>query len=79
MTGVQTCALPILSSNTVGQMIYSMEGHNYYIAFEKLSIENWVLVVITPASMIAEELNLSLIHISNNSIKEIRNKIATIY
>ncbi len=47
----------ILSSNTVGQMIYSMEGHNYYIAFEKLSIENWVLVVITPASMIAEELN----------------------
>lgn len=47
----------ILSNNTVGQMIYSMKEHNYYIAFEKLNIENWILVVITPASMIAEELN----------------------
>ena len=47
----------ILSNDTVGQMIYSMKGHNYYIAFEKLDIENWILVVITPSSMIAEELN----------------------
>ncbi len=46
-----------LSNNTVGKMIYSINGHDYYLTFEKLDIENWILVVITPASMIAEELN----------------------
>lgn len=43
-----------------GQNIYKVEGKNYYIAYKYLNVNDWYLVIIAPASIIAEEYNKSL-------------------
>ena len=43
-----------------GQDIYKVEEKNYYIAYKYLNVNDWYLVIIAPASIIAEEYNTSL-------------------
>ena len=38
----------------------TINGKNYYLAYIKLAIENWNLVIITPGNIIARDINISL-------------------
>lgn len=40
-----------------GQMLYKEKDNNFYIAYQKLGINEWYLIIRTPGSVVAEELN----------------------
>lgn len=46
-----------IKENISSQIVYKLNNNNNYIAYQKLSIEDWYLVIATPGSVIAEELN----------------------
>lgn len=46
-----------ISQDISGQIIYRAEGNNYYISYQYLELEDWFLVIVTPGSIVAEELN----------------------